>query len=164
MTLKLAATPPVPPPILADTERPSQMKSGNQTGEGVRRRTGSGAAFAARLSALAAYLAPRDRTLLTWVFAEGKSTAQAARMLGVPRRNLQRRVNRLVRRCEAPEFAFAAAYAQNWDSPLARVARVCVLEGRSTSAAARDLGMTRHAVRQRRALILAMARADNNRA
>ena len=112
------------------------------------------------LVALASRLAPADRELVLRIVGEGRSCAQAATMLGISERSVQRRVCRLIERLRAPQFAYAAHQIEHggWDRPTREVARQCVLFGRTVRDAAHELGMTQHAVRARRAAILAMAR------
>ncbi|MEM6334442.1 MAG: sigma factor-like helix-turn-helix DNA-binding protein, partial [Planctomycetota bacterium] len=55
-------------------------------------------AAADRLVDLAQHLAPADRTLIEAIYRDGRSVAELARLMGVPRRTLQSRVAALVRR------------------------------------------------------------------
>jgi hypothetical protein len=121
---------------------------------------------------MAEFLGDSDRLLLRAVYADGKNAAEIARLTRQDRRAVQRRVQRLAARVLSPEFGFIAGHARSgrdehgWDAPTRAVALVCVLQGRSVRAAAGSLGMTQHAVRARRSIILAVARgaARANRA
>jgi hypothetical protein len=144
--------------ILSDAEPSRQEESveiDESSGDPIR---GMRAEAAARLSALAEFLAPTDRTLVRWVYRDGKPVAELAGLLRTPRASLTRRVRKLVDRCRSPEFAFVAAHMNAWPAPMAHVARACVLEGRSVRSAAATLKTTVHAARSLRMVVLAMAR------
>lgn len=103
-------------------------------------------------------LAPTDRALIRWAYADGKPLAELAAVHRVTPRSMSRRIRRLSRRCESPEFGFVLARLRSWEPPLALVARACVLEGRSLRTAAATLGMSAHQVRALRTVVLSMAR------
>lgn len=112
---------------------------------------------AADLARLAIYL-PRDEgTLITWIYAEGRTRAELAALLKVSRRRLGERVERIVRRMRTPEFALAALHVEHWTGEMRTVAVRCVLGGESSAKVAREMGVSVHAVRRRRAEIAAMA-------
>lgn len=147
--------------ILSEHKHACQEPSpdGGSRSSAARRPSASGrAAHAAKIAALAEYLPPTDRSLVRWVYHDGKSLAEIACLLRVRRTSLARRVRRLVARCRSPEFAFVAAHMSTWPAPMAHVARACVLEGRSVRSAAGSLRTTVHAARSLRAEVLAMSR------
>lgn len=126
-----------------------------QRAEGVR---AVKADHAERLVALAEFLSPEDRALVRAVYAHGRPITESAALLGVDRRRLGARLQRIVGRCLSPEFAFVVSRKDHWTGPLWRVSEACVLRGLTLRAAARELRLTVHAVRRQRAIAQAMYR------
>lgn len=83
-------------------------------------------------------------------------------MLGVTPRVLARRIRRLSRRMQKPEFAFVALHRSHLDAHSASVADLCVIEGLSERACAARLGVSVYAVRRSRQSIAAMAQSLRN--
>lgn len=96
----------------------------------------------------AAHLPEADAALIRAVYAEGRSVSSLAKMLGRDPRWLRRRVRGLVKRIASPEYIFVATRRAHWAKTRARVAALCILEGRSLREAASELGLTLHTVRR----------------
>jgi transposase-like protein len=103
-------------------------------------------------------LAPTDRALIRWAYGDGKPLVDLAAVHRVSVRAMSRRIQKIVQRCESPEFGFVLARVRAWEPPMALVARACVLEGRSLRSAAGTLGMSIHEVRALRTVVLSMAK------
>jgi len=123
-----------------------------------------------RLVALAAHLPTPDRLLVEAVFREQRTLAELAEMLHpeaasgeaarLARRQLSRRLRRLVERLSSPAYQAAAAGlaagSEGWTAPQRRVAIACVLHGLTQREAATRLGLSLHTVRSHHRAVLAM--------
>ena len=116
----------------------------------------------------AAALAERDRGLLEAVYAKGHTVQEVARLLGQTQpsevRQLRKRVRRLVTRVSDPRFIFVLASCKQWPTSQRKVAERCVLRGESMRAAAADLGLSLHLIRQQCLRIDAMFEAASMQA
>jgi DNA-directed RNA polymerase specialized sigma24 family protein len=101
-----------------------------------------------RLVELAAFLAPPDRTLIESIYRDGRTISDLARMMAVPRRTLQSRVDALLRRLNDPLFQFVARKGELLPRSCRAVARRVICEGQSQREAARTSRLTLHAVRK----------------
>ena len=101
-----------------------------------------------RILALAVHLRRRERALVEHVYNHGRSIADLARVSGVPRRTLQHRQQRALRRLNSRTFRYVAVHLDTLPRPLQGIARCAVLEGRSLRDTARKTGRTLHDVRQ----------------
>jgi hypothetical protein len=150
--------PAIPTAILSETKSSRQEHT-----EMVCLADGARAEQAAHICAMAEFLGIAERSLLRSVYADGKSAVQIAALLSLRPRSVQRRVRRLAARVLRPEFGYIARQTRAmrveraWDAPTRAVALMCILEGRSVRATAAALTMTQHAVRARRATVLAIA-------
>jgi len=151
--------------ILSESETSCQEESGGiaiatpPPGAASQRRQALKGDAAARMASLAEFLAPDDRALMRWVYADGKSAREISVLLGEPARSVQRRITRLERRCRSAPYTLIVERSGTWDDRLRAVSRLCILEGRSMRHAAKALGLPTHAVCVCRAAVLAMARA-----
>lgn len=120
---------------------------------------------AAQILALADLLPAPDRLLLAQVLEEGRSVASLAALMGQKPAALRRRVKGLIARVRSVRYTIVRAHACEWPDRRARVARACVVEGRSMPEAARALGLTYHVVRtQMREIELLITTLDASRA
>ena len=94
------------------------------------------------------HLRRRERFLIEHVYRHGRSLTDLARVSGVPRRTLQSRQQRALRRLNSRCFRYVAVHLDTLPRPLQGVARCAVLEGRSLRDTARKTGRTLHEVRQ----------------
>lgn len=104
-------------------------------------------------------LDPDDRALLEALLREGESPLGAAKSRGVSTRTVRRRLRRLINRMASERFLFVLAQHLSWPLGRRRVGEACVLRGRSMRAAARELGLSVHAVRRHLAVVSAMYQA-----
>jgi DNA-directed RNA polymerase specialized sigma24 family protein len=119
---------------------------------------------AAQILNLADLLPAPDRLLLAQVLEEGRSVASLAALMGQKPASLRRRVKGLIARVRSTRYAIVRAHASQWPDRRARVARACVIEGRSMPQAARALGLTYHVVRtQMREIELLISTLDASR-
>ena len=101
-----------------------------------------------RVLDVAPFLDPGDRALLQAVLSRGIPAITVARAAGVPTRQLQRRVQRLLGRLTDPIVPFVLARRDDWSADRRAVADVVVLRGRSLRAAADTLDQSLHHVRR----------------
>lgn len=119
---------------------------------------------ASQILALSDLLPAPDRLLLAQVLEEGRSVASLAALMGQKPASLRRRVKGLIARVRSARYAIVRAHACQWPDRRARVARACVIEGRSMPEAARTLGLTYHVVRtQMREIELLISTLDASR-
>ncbi|GEM_PF-2325136 len=111
-----------------------------------------------RLTRLAPHLPEPERGMLLAIFADGLPVATVAAMRGEPTWRFRRRLARLVRRVDSPEFALALAPWQLPTDETAAVARACFVHGLTVRAAALVLNVTLHTVIRERARVQALAR------
>lgn len=100
-----------------------------------------------RLVELAAALAPPDRTLVESVYRDGRTIQDLARLMAVPRRTLQARVDALLRRINDPLYQFVATKSELLPRECRTVARRVICEGQSQRDAARATRLSLHTVR-----------------
>lgn len=112
-----------------------------------------------RLAALGEHLPPADRALAKAAWRDGRPIREVAAMLEVSPATLARRLARLARRLETPEYAFTVLRANDLEPRLRAIAELRVLEGLSQRACALRLGLSDHAVRRACLSITAMAEA-----
>ncbi|MFN0010375.1 MAG: hypothetical protein ACKVS8_01895 [Phycisphaerales bacterium] len=120
-------------------------------------------AFAERAAQRAAHLPEAERLLVLAICQQGQSATHLAALMGKPSRTIRRRIRNLLRRVMTPEFALVVASRQDWAPTMRDVATACIINGRSLTAAARDLSLSYHIVRRHRDAIVAMARAQSSR-
>lgn len=113
---------------------------------------------AARLCKLATELPADERTLVLARYADGRSSGQIAALAGCARHPVERKLRRLTARMARAEYLFLAPRLLQLDPVQRSVARACFIEGRSIRAAAIHLNMSQHALRERRAVLLALVR------
>lgn len=101
-----------------------------------------------RLVDLATALAPPDRTLIEAIYRDGRTVRDLARLMGLPRRTLQARVEALMRRLNDPLYQFVATKGELLPRDCRCVARRVVCEGQSQREAARATRLSLHAVRK----------------
>jgi len=101
-------------------------------------------------------VAPGDRALVLAYYRDGQTVSDIARLAREPVRALRRRLRRTVKRVLSPRFAFVVARKDGWTSTRQRVARVCVLEGRTLREASERLGLSLHTVRRHHSAMQAM--------
>ncbi|MEO0965103.1 MAG: hypothetical protein AAFY08_08280 [Planctomycetota bacterium] len=101
-----------------------------------------------RLVDLATALAPPDRTLIEAIYRDGRTVRDLARLMGLPRRTLQARVESLMRRLNDPLYQFVATKGELLPRDCRSVARRVVCEGQSQREAARATRLSLHAVRK----------------
>ena len=94
------------------------------------------------------YLPDQDRALLEAFYRDGRPVAELAALAGCTPRVIRRRIRTLVARVLSPRFAFVAHHEPRWSPTRRRVARACVLGGRSLREAADDLALSLHTVRR----------------
>lgn len=164
------AAPTPPTPAFAPIDRltgallaPNRTAGPRGHSDDLRRRTPI--AVAQRLVACAAALPLHDRRLVEAVYGEGRSVCDIAHAAGVSPRPLRSRLKHLRRRLLEPVFAFAAARAATFPSPMRHIVTLLVFEGRSVRDTARRLGLTYHHVRLARDELIVRAReAEQQRA
>ena len=113
---------------------------------------------AARLCILAAELPPDERALVLSRYADGRSSSQIAALAGCSRFLIERKLRRLTTRLSRPEYIFLAPRLIQLDPAQRSIARACFIEGRSIRAAAIHLNISQHALRESRAVLLALVR------
>jgi hypothetical protein len=123
-----------------------------------------------RLVAHAAFLPAADQVLIEAFFVQGQSAADLALLSATARgqsphpnhaRALRRRLRQLIQRVRSREFRFVVAHLESFTPSMRRVARACILAGRSTRQAAEELGVSLYTVRRYRDAILAMDEAQH---
>ncbi len=113
---------------------------------------------AARMCTLAAELPPDERALVLSRYADGRSSSQIAALAGCSRFLIERKLRRLTTRLSRPEYIFLAPRLIQLDPVQRSIARACFIEGRSIRAAAIHLNISQHALRESRAVLLALVR------
>lgn len=112
------------------------------------------------LAARAEGLGEADRALVLAAYRDGKRAVELAPLVGQGPRQIRRRLRGLVERLMSREYACVLSRRERWTPIRRRVADACVLRGRSLRVAARELGMSLHAVRRHRDAVLALAHAE----
>jgi len=107
---------------------------------------------------LAQSLPPRDRLILEQVYRHGLSVAEVARLIEEPAGRVRRRIARLIRLVQKPEFKFLARHEALLPANVRQTCRLVVFEGMSLRRTARHTGQTLHRVRQQVATFHALAR------
>lgn len=105
-------------------------------------------AAADRLLALAEALPAPDRAILRAIYADNRSAAEVAAIVGTDPRRVRAHVRTLTRRILTPLFAFVVAHSAAWPETRRRVADACVIRGQSQRDAAIALKTSLHAVRR----------------
>lgn len=113
---------------------------------------------AARLCELAIELPTDERAILLARYADGRSSTQIAAIAGCNRHHIERKLRVLTKRLARPEYVFLAPRLAQLDPEQRAIARACIIDGLSIRAAAIRLNMSRHVLRARRAVLLALAR------
>lgn len=113
---------------------------------------------AARLCKLAVELPADERALVLARYADGRSSAEIAALAGCSRFLIERKLRRLTTRMARPEYVFLAPRLLQLDPMQRSIARACFIEGRSIRAAALQLNISQHALREGRAVLLALVR------
>ncbi|MGP1345105.1 MAG: hypothetical protein ACTS3F_00370 [Phycisphaerales bacterium] len=98
--------------------------------------------------ALARFVHPRDRALLTAIYEQGHCAAHLAALTHQDPRTIRRRIRHLLTRFRSPLFAFVATHLRQWPPARQRIAVLCILQGLTIRAAAERTGFTMHAVRR----------------
>lgn len=115
---------------------------------------GPPAALAARRSQVeclldrACRLGDRDRLLVQQVLRHGISMADIARLADLKPQQVRRRLRTLLQRMRSPLFIFLDSHAQGLPRDTRLVAQRIVFGGQSLRAAAADLNLSLHQVRQ----------------
>lgn len=153
-------------PIGADNRAERGAGGGAVAGGGGSASNGGAAPTAGpraeQLARLSEYLAAPDRAMIRAIYTHGHSLREVGRLMQVTPDVVRRRLRRLSRRMQTPEFAFVALRHEHWPPRLAQVSRACVLEGQSLRSAAVALNLSVHAVRRVRDQALAMAKAADD--
>ena len=100
------------------------------------------------LLTLCQHLPAPQRLLVEQRFRAGLDATQMARMSGCDPRRLQRRLRSLIRRVRHPLFAYLVTHGPLLPPDCRRVGEAVVFRGLSLRAAARELRLSLHAVRQ----------------
>lgn len=116
-----------------------------------------------RVVSRAEWLPEPERSLILSVFRDGTPVATLARVREGDPRTLRRRVARAASRLLDDRAAFVALRMHAWPPPRQRVARAIFHHGVSLRQAARDTGLTLHAVRTHRDAILGLFEAESAR-
>lgn len=101
-------------------------------------------------------LMPDDRAVLHAIYRDGMSARDVADLRREPPRRLRHRVRRLVERVLSDRFLFVLRFRNDWPQRRRRIAKACVLEGRSMRDGARHLQITLHVVRREMDVINAL--------
>lgn len=107
----------------------------------------------------AKWLPPQERELIRTVYEYGRPVSDLAPLLAVNPRTLRRRCKKAVSRALSDEYVFVLHHRDRWPGMLARVATMCIIEGKSLRTAAAELGVPFHTVRQYRQTIAGMLAA-----
>lgn len=113
------------------------------------------------LTGRAAWLSRSDQWLIDAVFREGRHVAEVAAVRGELPRKLRRHVRRLVRRLRSDKFKFVVSQSRQWPSQRRRIARLCIVEGKSQREVASQLRLTLHAVRRHCEVVHALYEASS---
>jgi len=113
-------------------------------------------ALVTRILDAADHLPPDERQLLLAIYGRGMPVSEAAIMLGVPERQLRRRVKALVRRVCDPSFDAAVRLGPELPRQIRQVARLTAIEGLPMRQVAQRLGISYHNVRKHRDAFHAM--------
>lgn len=119
-----------------------------------------GREFIEELVTRASCLSDFERSLIDWVFRDGRTVTDFAVVSGLPARTLRRRVRALARRVRSGRFAFVVTHATAWPALKRRVAKLCFVEGKSQREVAEQLRLSLHAVRRHCASIQALYEAS----
>lgn len=101
-------------------------------------------------------LRTEDRAVVMAIYRDGMTAQDVAELRREPARRIRQRVRRLVSRLLSDRFLFVLRERDGWPPRRQRVARACVLEGRSMRAAAEHLRMSLHGVRREMQVVDAM--------
>lgn len=112
-----------------------------------------------RLLARAEALPAGERVLLRSIYADGKSAAELATLMGCTPKKARARVRAIVSRVMSPMFGFVVAHGAGWPESRRRVGVACFLQGQSQRDAARALKTSLHAVRRHCQTIQVLAQA-----
>lgn len=107
---------------------------------------------------VAAHLDDEDRALIEAVFRDGITLRTIARLRGVSRYAIGRRIRQLTARLTDPRFIQAVNCLPEWPRRRADLARLCILRGHTVREAAELLGITEHVARSEFAIVNTLIR------
>lgn len=102
--------------------------------------------FAEMVCERAEPLEREERELLRAVYRDGLSATRVAEIRNDHPRRVAKRVRRCVQRMLTPEFEFVFQRYRDWPPTRRRIAQVCILQGKSLRATARQLRVSLHVV------------------
>lgn len=108
---------------------------------------------------MAKHLSHRDRSLIEYLYRDGRSAADYARLSRRNIRATQKRVKSLIKRIYSSEFQYVLAHEKVLPREYHATVRRLFLEDQGLRATARLTGMTLHAVRQQRTELAALLKA-----
>ena len=111
----------------------------------------------------ASELMPDDRAVIQAIYRDGLTARDVAELRHEPARRVRGRVRRLVGRVLSDRFLFALRFRDQWPTRRRRVAKACVLEGRSMREGADHLRMSLHEVRREMVVINALYASASDR-
>ena len=113
-----------------------------------------------RVQARLEHLPSGERALIEAMFLDHKTAVQIAALAGRDPRKVRGEIRRVVDRMLSPKFAFVLRRGDAWPTTRRKVAHACVLWGFSARVAAKELGISLHAVRRQVDAIHAMFEAE----
>lgn len=117
------------------------------------------AEMASELVTRAKWLPAEERELIRTVYEHGRPVSELAPLLCVSPRTLRRRCRKAVSRALSDEYIFVLRNRDRWPEMLARVATMCIIEGKSLRTAAASLNISFHTARRYRTLVVGMLEA-----
>ena len=114
------------------------------------------------IAARADLLAPEDRDLIKAVVINGQSAEMIARIAGVRGSTLRKRVRKLLKRINSPDFIDTARILPLLNPTQLAVAKAHILQGKSIRAVASETNLSYHTVRKTLTQVRAIAAGVKN--
>ena len=92
-------------------------------------------------------LEPADGALIQAVYGRGMTTGEFAQAMGCSRRQVSKRLKRVVRRIRSPLFRFVVEHERRWPFDRRTIAQSVILRGRTQRQTAQLLSVSVHYVR-----------------
>jgi len=105
---------------------------------------------------VSSHLATRDQALVEFIYGQGHSAVDYARLVRCSTRTAQQRIRNILERISSTKFRYLLAHENELPREYRAVARRLILEGHGLRTTARLTGRSLHQVRQQRLELLAI--------
>ncbi|MEM7626617.1 MAG: hypothetical protein AAF333_13560 [Planctomycetota bacterium] len=110
---------------------------------------------------MAGHLSRRDQVLIDYIYGQGKSVADYARLVRCNFRTAQQRIQSIIKRIYSKNFQYLIAHEPLLPREYRAVARRLILEGRGLRNTARLTGRSLHQVRRQHLELLVLLEAQS---